>query len=59
MNQNNMPLGFSLALAQNPDSMKVFSNLSEAKQLEILQKTRSVSSRDEMEALVDSLSARV
>lgn len=30
MNQNNMPLGFSLALAQNPNSMKVFSNLSEA-----------------------------
>ena len=58
MDQNNLPLGFSFALAQNPDAMKVFTNLSEAKQQEILQKSHAVSSKDEMQALVNSLSAQ-
>lgn len=58
MEQNNLPLGFSFALAQNPDAMQVFSNLSESKQQEILQKSHAVSSKDEMQALVNSLSAQ-
>ena len=48
MEQNKLPLGFSFALAQNPQAMQVFANLSETKRQEILQKTHTVSSKDEM-----------
>lgn len=58
MDKNDLPLGFSFALAQNPSAMQFFSNLPESKQSEVLQKAHSVSSKDEMQALVNSLSAR-
>ena len=58
MEQNKLPLGFSFALAQNPEAMKVFSNLSEKQQQEILRKTQTVSSKSEMQVLVDRLSAQ-
>ena len=57
MNGNDVPLGFGFALVQNPEAMKCFSSLSESKQSEILQRARSVSSRDEMQSLVASISA--
>lgn len=56
MTRNDLPLGFSFALAQNPEAMKRFSNLPQPKQCEILQRASHVSSKDEMESLVDSLS---
>ncbi len=59
MDQNSLPLGFGFALAQHPDAMKYFSNLPGSKQAEILQKARSVSSKDEMRALVENLSAHI
>lgn len=57
MEQNNYPSGLCFVLAQNPSSMKAFINLSEAKQQEILQKSHAVSSKDEMQSLIDSLTA--
>ena len=33
--ENNLPLGFSFALAQNPEAMKAFSSFPEKKQTEI------------------------
>ena len=56
MDATQMPLGFGFALAQDPDAMKAFSGLSEARQNEILRQARSVSSRQEMRSLVSSLS---
>lgn len=56
MNQNELPLGFGFALAQNPGAMKHFANLPAAGQKEILRKAHGLSSKDEMQALVDSLS---
>jgi len=56
MTRNDLPLGFSFALAQNPEAMKRFSNLPEPKQYELLQRASRVSSKDEMESLVNSLS---
>ena len=56
MDRTDLPLGFGFALAQNPDAMKVFYNLSEARQAEILQKAHSVSSKAEMQMLVNHLS---
>ena len=58
MDQNDLPLGFSFALAQHPDAMQAFSNLSDVKKAEILQKAHSVSSKAEMQSLVNSLSAQ-
>lgn len=57
MDKNDLPLGFAFALAQNPDAMKNFSNLPEAKQSEFLQRAHSVSSKSEMQSLVNDLSA--
>lgn len=58
MHQNDLPIGFGFALAQNPTAMKNFSNLAQTEQNEIVQKARSVSSKGEMQALVNSLSAQ-
>ena len=59
MEQGNMPLGLSFALAQNPKAMQAFIHLSETKQHEILRKSHVASSKNEMQALVDGLSAQV
>lgn len=53
-----MPLGFSFALAQNPEAMQRFSALSQPERERILQKAHSVSSKREMQALVSELSAQ-
>ena len=55
MDQNGMPLGFGFALAQNPEAMKNFSNLPEARKNEILRQAHSISSKGEMQSLVNSL----
>jgi len=58
MDKQDLPLGFSFALAQNPNAMKTFMDLSQSGQEEILQKARSVSSKSEMQSLVNDLSAQ-
>ena len=50
-----VPLGFGMALAQNPDAMDVFSGLTEAQRQQILSKSRRIRSRSEMRSYVDSL----
>ncbi len=55
MERNEMPVGFAMALAMNPEAMQKFSMLSEEKMQEIIEKTHSVKSRDEMHRYVDSL----
>ena len=52
------PLGFSFALAQNPEAMKTFSNFPEEKQTEILNRAQSVVSKSEMHELVNGLPAQ-
>ena len=56
MDRNDLPLGFTFALAQNPDAMRNFSLMSESEKSEILQKAHSVSSKSQMQALVNDLS---
>ena len=58
MDKNELPLGFGFALAQNPDAMKSFANLSESEQSELLRKARAVSSKAELQALVSGLAAQ-
>ena len=50
-----LPIGFGFALAQNPEAMQAFTWLPEASQAEIVQRARAVSSKQEMQTLVDSL----
>ncbi|NLW74794.1 MAG: YdeI/OmpD-associated family protein [Clostridiales bacterium] len=50
-----LPLGFGMALAMNPDAMKAFSNLPETGQQQYLERARAAKSKEEMEALVQSL----
>ena len=53
--EEELPLGFGMALAQNPQAMAVFSNLPASAQSALLQKAHCVSSRKEMQALVQTL----
>lgn len=55
MNGPGVPLGFGMALAQNPDAMDVFSGLTPAQREQVLEKSRRVRSKAEMRSYVDSL----
>lgn len=47
-----IPLGFGMALAQNPEAMLKFAALSEPKKREIIHGTHAVSSKEEMRQYV-------
>ena len=55
MENYEMPVGLGMALAQRPDAMKKFVNLSEDKKHEIINGTHSVSSKEEMQQYVDRI----
>ncbi len=55
MKRDEMPIGFSMALAQNPDAMQKFAMLSEDKKKQIIDGTHSVKSKQEMHEYVNRL----
>ncbi len=55
MERNEMPVGFAMALAMNPEAMQKFGVLSEEQKQKIIAGTHAVKSRDEMRRYVDSL----
>lgn len=55
MKQGEMPVGFSMALAQNPEAMQKFALLGEEKKKEIINGTHSVKSKQEMHKYVNRL----
>lgn len=55
MEQNELPMGFGMALARNPEAMQKFSVLSEEKKQEIIAGTHSVKSKEEMRQYVNRL----
>lgn len=57
MDTHDLPLGFGFALVQNPDAMQRFAKLPEDRQAAILQQAQAVTSKAEMQALVNGLSA--
>ena len=57
MEKAELPLGFSFALAMNPEAMKCFTGLSPSQQADIVRKAHAVTSKSEMQALVNNLSA--
>ena len=52
-----LPIGFAMALAMNEPAMKKFESLSPAEKESIVQQTRSLKSRHEMQHLVMSIAA--
>lgn len=55
MTKDEMPVGFAMALAMNPEAMQKFGTLSEEQKQQIIAGTHVVKSRDEMRHYVDSL----
>ena len=55
MTKDEMPVGFAMALAMNPEAMQKFGALSEEQKQQIITGTHAVKSRDEMRRYVDSL----
>lgn len=61
MNSNSLrdlPLGFGLALAQNTNALDAFSGMTEQQKKEIIKKTHSIQSKQEMQAFVNSLNKK-
>lgn len=50
-----MPLGLGMALAQNPEAMQKFLNLTESKKQKIIQGTHTVKSKEEMKQYVENM----
>lgn len=50
-----LPIGFTMELAQHSDVLNQFSKLSKAEQNSIIDKAREVQSREEMREYVESL----
>lgn len=55
MEENELPVGFAMALAMNPEAMKAFAMLSEQKKQEIIAGTHSIRSGEEMHRYVNGL----
>lgn len=55
MNKEEMPIGFAMALALNPDAMQKFSSLSDKQKQELITGTHSVKSKEEMHRYVNSV----
>lgn len=50
-----IPLGFGMALAQNPEALLKFAALPEQKKREIINGTHTVSSKEEMRQYVERI----
>ena len=55
MKQDELPVGFAMALAMNPEAMQKFAALNEEQKQKIIAGTHTLKSRDEMHRYVDSL----
>lgn len=55
MKQDELPVGFAMALAMNPEAMQKFTALNKDQKQKIIAGTHTVKSRDEMHRYVNSL----
>lgn len=58
MENYEMPVGLGMALAQRPEIMKKFVDLSETEKRQIINGTHSVSSKKEMQQYVDEIMSK-
>lgn len=59
MKTDDMPVGFAMALAMNPEAMQKFGAFSEEQKQQIIAGTHAIKSRDEMHQYVDSIAKGV
>ncbi len=52
---DDLPIGFGMALAMNPQAMERFSALSETEQQHIIDQTHQIRSRGEMHSFVQNI----
>ena len=57
MKKEEMPVGFAMALAMNPDAMQKFATLSEEQKRTVIEGTHSVRSREEMHRYINDLAS--
>ncbi|MEA4847616.1 MAG: hypothetical protein VB106_10330 [Clostridiaceae bacterium] len=50
-----LPLGLGMALAKNPKAMQQFGLMTASQQQELITKTHTINSKEEMQALVSSI----
>ena len=55
MKQDEMPVGFAMALSMNPDAMQKFETLSEEQKQKIIEGTHNVKSKKEMHQYMNSI----
>lgn len=55
INNEELPIGFTMELAQHSDILNKFSNLSKPSQEQIIEGARTVNSRDEMRNYVENI----
>ena len=55
MKKDEMPIGFGIALAQNPDAMQRFAMLDENEQQKLIDGTHAIRSREEMHRYVNQI----
>ncbi|MDE6761007.1 MAG: hypothetical protein K2J90_10070 [Lachnospiraceae bacterium] len=55
LNNDEIPVGLSMALAENLHAMERFSNMDESEKQEFIRRSRAVSSKQEMRSLVSGL----
>lgn len=55
INNEELPIGFTMELAQHSDTLNRFAQLSKAEQQSIVDDARNVKSRDEMRTYVESI----
>lgn len=54
-NNNDLPLGFGMALMENPKAFTAFAHMSDAQQQSVISGAHSVNSKQEMQAYVNSI----
>lgn len=54
-NNDEIPVGLSMALAENLHAMERFGNMNESQRQDFIQQSRSVGSKQEMRSLVSGL----
>ncbi|MDE6280553.1 MAG: hypothetical protein K2M15_01960 [Oscillospiraceae bacterium] len=52
---NDMPVGLMMTLAENEQAMRRFADLPDQERSQVMNQARQAASRDEMQALVQSL----
>ena len=55
MTKDDMPVGFAMALAMNPDAMQTFAMLSDEQKQEIITGTHAVKSKEEVHRYVNDI----